>query len=250
MTDQKTALITGGGQGIGLAVAERLTESGLHCVVFDSNEANQENVQKVTRDAGHQADFHVVDVTDAAAVAKTVARVAAEHGTIDVVVTSAGVALHGSSLDVTPEQWRRVFDVNTHGTFWCVREAARAMIAAGKPGSVVLIGSMSGDIANYPQAQTAYNASKGAVHVMTKCLAVEWASADIRVNAVAPGYVGTELTRQGVDPEWIAEWERRTPQGRMGAPREIAELVEFLASDRASYMTGSVVTIDGGYQAL
>ena len=214
MTNRKIALVTGGGQGIGLAVAQRLTESGMHCVIFDNNEKNRESARSATRGAGDEADFMVVDVTDAAVVAEAVADIAEEHGMIDVVVTSAGVALHMPSLDVTPEQWRRVFDVNTHGSFWCVREAARAMITAGKPGSIVLIGSMSGDIANYPQAQTAYNASKGAVHVMTKCLAVEWASTGIRVNAVAPGYVGTDLTRQGINPDWIEEWERRTPQGR------------------------------------
>ena len=106
------------------------------------------------------------------------------------------------------------------------------MIAAGRPGAIVMIGSMSGDVANAPQAQAAYNASKGAVHVLAKCLAVEWVDDGIRVNAVAPGYVGTELTRQGIDPNWIADWERRTPQKRMGSPAEIAELVEFLASEK------------------
>ncbi|MFV0253494.1 MAG: SDR family NAD(P)-dependent oxidoreductase [Beutenbergiaceae bacterium] len=242
----RRALVTGGGQGIGLAVVRRLTQAGVHCTVFDRNQASRDEVVAATGPA--PADFACVDVTDTGAVAAAVATASA-IAPFDVVVTSAGVALHGSSLEVTEQEWKRVLDVNTTGTFWVVREAARHMIAAGRAGSVVMIGSMSGDIANAPQAQSAYNASKGAVHVLAKCLAIEWATEDIRVNAVAPGFVGTELTRQGVDPEWIAEWERRTPQQRMGTPAEIAELVEFVSSERASYMTGSVVTIDGGYTA-
>jgi NAD(P)-dependent dehydrogenase (short-subunit alcohol dehydrogenase family) len=243
---RRRALVTGGGQGIGLAVVRRLTDSGVHCTVFDRSDSGRSAVADAT--TAVPADFVVVDVTDTAAVTSAVAEASAD-APFDVVVTSAGVALHGPSLDVDADAWRRVFDVNVTGAFWVVREAARHIVAAGRPASVVMIGSMSGDIANAPQAQTAYNASKGAVHVMAKCLAVEWVDDGIRVNVVAPGYVGTELTRQGVDPEWIAEWERRTPQRRMGDPSEIAELVEFLSTDRAPYMTGSVVTIDGGYSA-
>ena len=211
----RRALVTGGGQGIGLAVVRRLAESGIHCTVFERSDAGRAAVADATR--ALPATFVAVDVTDTAGVADAVAT-ASEHEPFDVVVTSAGVALHGASLEVTEQAWKRVFDVNVTGTFWVVREAARHMIAAGRSGSIVMIGSMSGDIANAPQAQSAYNASKGAVHVLAKCLAIEWADHGIRVNVVAPGYVGTELTRQGVDPVWIAEWERRTPQKRMGSP--------------------------------
>lgn len=242
----RRALISGGAQGIGLAVVRRLTESGIHCTVLDRSDQAREAVAAVT--STNPAAYVAVDVTDARAVTEVIARASAVRP-FDVVVTSAGVALHRASLEVAEQEWRRVFDVNVLGSFWVAREAARHMIAAGAAGSIVMIGSMSGDIANAPQAQAAYNASKGAVHVMAKCLAVEWADRNIRVNVVAPGYVGTELTRQGVDPTWIEEWERRTPLKRMGTPDEVANLVEFVASDRASYMTGSVMTIDGGYSA-
>lgn len=246
----RVAVVTGGAQGIGRAVVERLVRAGVHCEVLDVNDRTADEVRASTAELGDEVGFSVVDVRDADAVRSVMEEIDARTGGIDIAVTSAGVALHGPSLDVTPEQWGRVFDVNVNGSFWCMREAARTMIGRGRPGSLVFIGSMSGDVANFPQGQSAYNASKGAIHVLTKCLAVEWVDHGIRVNAVAPGYVGTELTKKGVNPEWIAEWERRTPQKRMGVPGEIAELVEFLASDRASYMTGSVVTIDGGYTAL
>lgn len=248
--EKKVAVVTGGAQGIGRAVVERLVAAGVHCEILDVNDASAAEVRQATAALGDEAGFTVVDVRDADAVRAVVQEISARTGGIDIAVTSAGVALHGSSLDVTPEQWARVFQVNVDGSFWCMREVARTMIERERPGSLVFIGSMSGDIANFPQGQSAYNASKGAIHVLTKCLAVEWVDHGIRVNAVAPGYVGTELTRRGVNPDWIEEWERRTPQKRMGLPQEIAELVEFLASDRASYMTGSVVTIDGGYSAL
>jgi NAD(P)-dependent dehydrogenase (short-subunit alcohol dehydrogenase family) len=237
------ALVTGGGSGIGAAVVAALIDSGWECVIFDRTAPPTD---AGSPDSG--ARTMIVDVSDPHAVARAVAEASAE-GPFDAVVTSAGVALHESSLDVDPDQWRRVFAVNVDGTFWVVREAVRHMLAAGRSGAVVMIGSMSGEIANAPQAQAAYNASKGAVHALAKSLAIEWAPVGVRVNVVAPGYVGTPLTRTGVDAEWIAEWERRTPQNRLGTPDEIAHLVEFLISAKASYMTGAVVNIDGGYTA-
>ena len=125
------------------------------------------------------------------------------------------------------------------------------MIAGGQPGSIVTIGSISGEVANVPQRQTAYNASKAGVHNMTRCLAVEWADRAIRVNAIAPGYVETELTRGGLEnPEWAARWKDLTPMARVGQPMEIGVLAAFLSSDAASYMTGSIVVADGGYLSM
>lgn len=243
LTD-RVAIVTGGSRGIGLAVVTALAEMGARVVIADV-------LDDIGRDAAAAfptgVDYERLDVTRPDDVEAFVADVVARHGRLDILVTSAGIANHDDSLELDVEQWNRVLDVNASGTFWCARAAARHMRQGG--GSIVAIGSMSGEIANAPQRQAAYNASKGAVHLTVKSLAVEFAEHGIRVNAVAPGYVGTELTRQGVPDEWWSDWERRTPMGRLGAPEEVASVVAFLASDAASYLTGSIVVADGGYTA-
>jgi NAD(P)-dependent dehydrogenase (short-subunit alcohol dehydrogenase family) len=243
------AVVTGGARGIGRAICVALAARGITCVAFDVLDEHAEGFVEATTGAGATGTYRHVDVTDADAVAAAVDQVASTFGRIDHLVTCAGVALHGPSTDVPSDAWRRVFAVNVDGTFFCAREVARTMQTLGIPGSIVMVGSISGEVANLPQAQTAYNASKGAVHVMAKCLAVEWVSSGIRVNVVAPGYVATDLTKDGVPSDWLREWESLTPQGRLADPREIADVVAFLLSDAASYMTGSVVNVDGGYLA-
>jgi len=235
----RVAVVTGGGRGIGAAIVDALAEAGAIVVSADV-------LPREARADAPLVHYRALDVTDLTAVEAFFRDVAAEFGRLDILVTSAGIASHTDALELPADEWQRVFDVNATGTFWCAREAARQMTGQG---SIVAIGSMSGDIANAPQRQTAYNASKGAVHLVVKSLAIEFAERGIRVNAVAPGYVMTDMNREGVPEEWLAEWERRTPIGRLGEPREIASLVAFLASDAASYMTGSIVTIDGGYTA-
>lgn len=242
--DGRVAVVTGGSRGIGHAVVSALREFGARIVIADLLD---EQGEEAAAAFGGGVEYVHLDVTDAASVESTFADIAARLGSIDILVTSAGIANHQPSLELDREAWDRVLAVNATGTFWCAREAARHM--QGRGGSIVAIGSMSGEIANAPQRQAAYNASKGAVHLAVKSLAIEFADAGIRVNAVAPGYVGTELTKQGVPTDWWDEWVRRTPIGRLGRPEEIGSLVAFLASDAASYMTGSVVLIDGGYSA-
>jgi NAD(P)-dependent dehydrogenase (short-subunit alcohol dehydrogenase family) len=153
------------------------------------------------------------------------------------------------SLDVDLADWRRVIDVNLHGVFHTARAFGRHMVAAGR-GSVVNISSICGEVAVHPQPQAAYNAAKAGVNLLTRSLAVEWAGR-VRVNAVAPGYTATELTLLGRSkPEWFETWLAGIPMGRLAEPREIALAVAFLASDAASYVTGTVLTVDGGYTAL
>lgn len=241
--DGRVAVVTGGSRGIGLACVTALREFGATVVIADL-------LDDVGRAAAESFDGGVeyvhLDVTDADDVAGVFADVAARHGRLDILVTSAGIANHQPSSEISREAWDAVLAVNATGTFWCAREAARHMTRGA---SIVAIGSMSGELANAPQRQAAYNASKGAVHLAVKSLAVEYVDAGIRVNAVAPGYIGTDLTKDGVPGEWWDDWIRRTPMQRLGAPEEVASLVAFLASDAASYLTGSIVLADGGYSA-
>jgi NAD(P)-dependent dehydrogenase (short-subunit alcohol dehydrogenase family) len=172
----------------------------------------------------------------------------AEKGRVDILVCDAGIA--GSQTpaeDVTHEHWLNVIDVNLNGLFWCCRAFGKTMLAAGR-GSIINIGSRSGFIVNKQQQQAYYNASKAAVHHLTKSLAAEWGARGVRVNAVAPTYINPPLTAHERSNEaMMGAWLDGTPMARMGEPDEIAAVVLFLASDASSLMTGSIVLADGGY---
>ena len=172
----------------------------------------------------------------------------ADKGRVDILVCNAGIARSETPAeDVTDEHWLNVVDVNLNGLFWCCRAFGRPMLAAGR-GSIVNIGSMSGFIVNKPQPQAYYNASKAAVHHLTKSLAAEWGARGVRVNAVAPTYINTPMTALGkTNKPMFDAWIDGTPMARMGEPDEIAAVVLFLASDAASLLTGSIVLADGGY---
>jgi NAD(P)-dependent dehydrogenase (short-subunit alcohol dehydrogenase family) len=244
----RVALVTGGGRGIGLACVEALAEAGARVIIADHDAAVADDGRAALQAKGHTAEITVMDVTDSARVTQVADEVVARHGRIDILVNSAGIARSETPAEqVADEHWLNVLDVNLNGTFWCCRAFGGHMLKA-KSGAIVNIGSMSGFIVNKPQEQSYYNASKAAVHHLTKSLAAEWAARGVRVNAVAPTYIATPLNEfVKSKPAMYDAWIGGTPMARLGKVEEIASVVLFLASDAASLMTGSIVLADGGY---
>jgi NAD(P)-dependent dehydrogenase (short-subunit alcohol dehydrogenase family) len=247
--DGRVAVVTGGGQGIGAACAQALGEAGAAVVVAEMLPERVATVVGALRELGIDADGVVLDVTNSAQVDEVAKAIGKKRGRVDILVNNAGVAKSNvRAEDTSDEHWRFHMEVNVDGLFWCCRAFGRQMLAQ-KSGSIINIGSMSGFIVNKPQPQAFYNASKAAVHQLTKSLAAEWGKGGVRVNAVAPTYIDTPLTAFGIKehPEMYATWVEMTPMGRVGQPDEIASVVHFLASDAASLLTGTIVLADGGY---
>jgi len=247
--DGRVAVVTGAGQGIGAACAQALGEAGARIVVTDMDGSRVEKTVAEMQKAGIDTSGLVLDVTQSGQVDDILAKIVGSHGQVDILVNNAGVAKSDvPAEETTDEHWRFHMDVNLDGLFWCCRAFGRQMLRQGR-GSIVNVGSMSGFIVNKPQPQCFYNASKAAVHHLTKSLAAEWGTRGVRVNAVAPTYIETPLTAFGIEenPEMYATWLEMTPMHRVGQSEEIASVVLFLASDAASLMTGSIVLADGGY---
>ena len=244
--DGKLAVITGGASGIGEACVRALLDAGARVIVLD---ASDRNLAEASNRLGAEVfAFEKVDVTDPDAVEAAAERISGTVGRVDVLVNSAGIGRQTAAEAITPAEWREVIDINLSGTFYVAQAFGKRMLD-GKGGSIVNIGSMAGDIVVRPQKNVHYNASKAAVHHLTRSLAAEWAPMNVRVNAVAPGFIETAMNAFALkqDAATTNMWLGNTPMGRVGQTYEIAAVVSFLASDASSLMTGAIVAADAGY---
>lgn len=243
--DGKVALVTGGNRGIGRALAHALGQAGAAVAVTARSDRDAAQAAADLTAAGIRAYGTHLDVRDPDSVDAAVSRVCGELGPVGVLVNNAGVSIGATALQTTPETWRDVLATNLDGVWHCCRAVAPSMIDNGG-GTIVNIGSMSGFVVNRPRWQAPYLASKAAVHQLTKALAAEWADHGIRVNAIAPGYILTDASP--VDQPEYRQWcVEPAALKRWGTPDELGPAVVFLASPASSFMTGSIVVIDGGY---
>jgi len=244
----RVAVVTGANAGIGRALARALGEAGATVVVAARTESrNTETVQELTA-AGIQAMAVRTDVTVRSDVVDLTTAVMDTYGRVDVLVNDAGMCIHAPTDEVSEDDWDAVISLNLSAVWRCCQLLGAPMRAAGK-GAIVNIGSMSGVIVNRPQWQAAYNASKAGVHHLTRSLATEWATDGVRVNALAPGYVRTDMTPLH-DPRYRARWIDDAPMQRAAEVDELGPAALFLASDASSFVTGEVLVVDGGYTAV
>ena len=241
----KVSVVTGGNRGIGRALATALAEAGSDIVLLVRDREGTPAAVTELEALGVSVLAVTADVTQPAQVQGALDEVLSRLGQVDVLVNNAGTCIHRPALEVTEEEWRFVMDVNVDGVWHCSQAFGRHMVAQ-RSGVIVNIGSISGQIVNRPQWQPAYNASKAAVHQLTKSLAAEWAPYGVRVNALAPGYIKTEMAPVD-EPQFRQHWIEDAPMRRYAVPAELGPSVVFLASDASSFMTGSVLVVDGGY---
>jgi len=248
--DGKKAVVTGASGGIGGAVALALAEAGADVALhyYKNRESAENVVNTILRTTNKEAFTIQADVADYNEVNQMASEINARWGKVDILFNNAGIGLTVKPEESTKEQWLKVIDVNLNGVFYCAQAFGKIMIENGG-GSIINTGSMSASIINRPE-EVSYSVSKAGVHLMTRGLAACWAQHNIRVNAIAPGYIATEMSLPEMRnrPEWVKKyWTDWTPQGRVAQPEELSGLVVFLASDASSFMTGSCVLIDGGF---
>lgn len=241
----KVAVVTGGNGGIGRAIAGGFAEAGATVVIAARNEKKSAEAAKEIEASGGRAIAVTSDVSDRAQIERMIDTVTSDVGPIDVLVNNAGIGFHADALTLQDSEWNRLFGINLEGVWMTSQIVGRGMTQRTS-GSIINIGSISGLIINRPQWHSPYGISKAAVHHLTRSLAAEWSQYGVRVNAIAPGYVKTEIASTEYQ-EYRHYWKDEVPMRRYGSPDEIAPAALYLASDASSFMTGEVMVIDGGY---
>ena len=249
--DGKSIFVTGGARGIGKSVAYGFAEAGASVAIADIDiDEARKTAAAIASDTGAKTIAIQVDVTCPNQVNSMVDEVVKSFGKLDVAFANAGICINEPAEEMSFESWKKVIDINLTGVFLTNQAAGRVMIKQ-KGGSIINTASMSAGIVNYPQPQCAYNPSKAGVVSLTQCLAVEWAEKNVRVNAVSPGYIETELILESKKLVPLMEkWKAATPQRRMGKPEELQAICVYLAGDASTYTTGSNFIIDGGFTCL
>ena len=246
---EQVGIVTGGGQGLGKVFSLAYAEAGASVVVAELNQETGSETAREIEANGGKALFIETDVRTRISIEAMVEKTIERFGHIDFLMNNAGITKWCPAESVTEKDWREVMDVNLNGLFYCSQAVARQMIKQ-LSGRIINIASMSGYIVNRPQPQASYNTSKAAVIHLTRSLAAEWAPYNIRVNAIAPGYMDTAMTHKAFeDPAYGPIWTDGIPMRRAGRPEELAPLAIFLASEASSYVSGSTILIDGGYTA-
>ena len=246
----RVAIVTGASQGIGAACAERLAQDGAAVALWDVDDARGQLLARSLADRGRRAIYQHCNVANQREVEAALAASLQAFGHVDALVNNAGIFKAADFLDITEADWDAVIDVNLKGAFLVGQAVARAMVASQTRGAIVNMSSVNGVMA-IPSIAS-YNASKGGVNQLTRVMALALADHGIRVNAVAPGTIATELAQRAVLGSADAKQRimSRTPMKRLGEPREIADVCAFLVSSAASYMTGEIVYVDGGRMTL
>ena len=247
--DGKVAVVTGGARGIGRATVAALAGAGASVAILDRDRAMAETTAQAIAADGGEISAHAADVTEEAALERAFAAVVERHGGVDILVNSAGIGLRHAAVDHPLADWDKVVAVNLTGVFLCSRIAARSMISRGG-GAIVSLASIMGFSGGGLYPNVSYQATKGAIVNMTRALAVEWAQSGIRVNAVAPTWVRTDLTAAVLDrPGVLDRIAALTPLRRLATPEEVALAILFLASPAAAMITGHTLPVDGGFLA-
>lgn len=244
----KIVLVTGAGRGIGKSVAERFAREGAKLALVSNDESNLMETVKELEEHGRDILPITVDVSDHDQVRAAVEQTVRRFGRIDILINNAGIAWEEPILDITPENWRKIIDVNLNGVFWTAQETAKVMVRQGE-GVILNMASTNGLVGEAKYAH--YNASKGGVVLLTKTMAIELGASGIRVNAVCPGYIQTPMSEAIDDPQFVEKYVReKIPLGRVGKPKDVAGVFAFLASEDAAFVTGECLVVDGGQLAL